>query len=97
MPISNPVLTINITEAPQAPPIVLLENRDPDIAPISDRLFWLNTVSDRLWVAKGVASVSDWVQVGGSGGSADIATILSAIVVGDGAVLTDGSNVIFED
>ncbi len=97
MPISNPLLTINVAEAP--PPMAVLQPRDPDITPNTVGTFWLNTISDRLFVAKATNSQTDWaiVTADGGSGSADIATILGAIVVANGSVLTDGTNVIFED
>ena len=93
MPISNPMLTINVAEAP--PPSAILHPKDPDIAPDAIGTFWLNTLSDRLWVAKATNKVTDWAQVSADGGN--IEAILGAIVVANGAVVTDGSNVIFED
>lgn len=97
MPISNPIITINVAEAP--PPMAVLEPRDPNITPEVEGTFWLNTISDRLWVAKGTNSIADWAQVSADGGNdgGNIEAILGAIVVANGAVVTDGSNVIFED
>jgi hypothetical protein len=96
MPISNPIITINVAESP--PPLTILQTRDPDITPEVAGSFWLNTTSDRLFIARAANAVTDWIPVrGGNIGGDDIATILGAIVVGDGDVLTDGSNVIFED
>ena len=98
MPISNPI--VNLINNPPTPlPMVLVENTDPLFTPTRDRIFWLNSTSNRLWVSKAANSVNDWVQVGNTGntGGSDIATIVGAILVADNAVLTDGFNVIFED
>jgi hypothetical protein len=111
MPISNSLINFPVTEitkiteitqiieAPPPPPVVFLETTDPLVSPIRDRIFWLNTITNQMWIAKGIQSISDWVPFssGGSGGSgADLATILGAIVVENNAVLTDGKNVIYE-
>lgn len=92
MPISNPLLTIN-----PDPQNVLLEASDPIVAPESDRIFWLNTVSRKLWVAIATDSVSDWVAIGGDTPEIDAASILNKILVQDGQVLTTDDHVIFED
>ncbi len=113
MPISNPIVNlITNPTAPLPPPVVLLETADPIAAPISDRIFWLNIATRKLWLAVATNSVSDWVAIGGdSSGVADwstiankpdtfpvdIANILNKILVQNGQVLTTDDNIIFED
>jgi hypothetical protein len=92
MPISNPVLTIK-----PDPPNVLVRATDPIAAPESDRVFWLNTVSRKLWVAIATNSPADWVAIGADMPVIDAATILNKILVQDGQVLTTDDHVIFED
>jgi hypothetical protein len=92
MPISNPLLTINPDR-----PNVLIEESDPISAPVDDRVFWLNTVSRKLWVAIATNSPSDWIAIGGDTPEIDVASILNKILVQDGQVLTTDDHVIFED
>lgn len=92
MPISNPLLTIN-----PDPPNVLVRETDPIAAPETDRVFWLNTVSKKLWVAIATNSPADWVAIASNPPVIDAATILNKILVQDGQVLTTDDHVIFED
>ncbi len=93
MPISNPLLTINSVR-----PNVLIEPFDPIASPENDRIFWLNTVTRKLWIAIGTNSPSDWIEIGGSSSEpVDAASILNKILIQDGQVLTTDDHVIFED
>jgi hypothetical protein len=94
MPISNPLLTINSYGSS-----VLLEPSDPSTAPSSEKVFWLNTITNKLWIAVSTNSLSDWIAIGGSntGEPVDVASILNKILVQDGQVLTTDDHVIFED
>lgn len=86
MPISNPLVTIYESDSK-----ILIQPTDPIDPPTDRSIFWLNSISDRLWLSKGTQSVDDWVSLGG-----DIAQVLGAIVVENNAVLTDGKKVIWE-
>lgn len=94
MPISNPFLTINSYGSS-----VLLEPSDPVAAPYAEKVFWLNTVTNKLWMAIATNSLSDWIAVGGAADPVpvDAASILNKILVQNGQVLTTDDHVIFED
>lgn len=93
MAISNPLLTINSYGSS-----VFLESSDPISAPIAEKVFWLNTISKKLWIAIATNSPSDWIAIGGSNSEpVDVASILNKILVQDGQVLTTDDHVIFED
>jgi len=94
MPISNPLLTINSYGSS-----VLLEPSDPVATPIDEKVFWLNTLTNKLWMAIATNSIADWIAIGGvpEPVPVDIAGILNKILVQDGQVLTTDDHVIFED
>lgn len=88
MPISNPL---------NSPPNLLIEPSDPIATPDRDRVFWLNSLSRKLWIAIATNSPADWVAIGADMPVIDAATILNKILVQDGQVLTTDDHVIFED
>lgn len=99
MPISNPIVNL-ITNPPAPPPlpVMLVQSTDPLIAPERDRIFWLNTTTNKLWVAIATNSPSDWRAIASDAtGEIDVASILNKILVQDGQVLTTDDHVIFED
>lgn len=88
MPISNPL---------HSPQNLLIEPSDPIATPDRDRIFWLNALTKKLWIAIATNSPADWVAIGADMPVIDAATILNKILVQDGQVLTTEDHVIFED
>ncbi|WP_434686906.1 hypothetical protein [Pseudanabaena minima] len=96
MPISNPI--VNLITNPPPLPVVLVQSTDPLVVPERDRVFWLNTTTNKLWVAIATNSPSDWRAIASDqAGAIDVATILNKILVQDGQVLTTDDHVIFQD
>ncbi len=87
MPISNPI-TITTTATPPT-----ISTADPNAPPAQVGLFWLNTTTRQLYLSTGTAEASNWVAIAQQ---TDITALLSRIVVANGAVITDGENVVYQ-
>lgn len=92
MPISNPLLIIQTIGA-IAPTVA---TTDPTAPPSAIALQWFNSVSKDLFLSVGTATVADWAKVTAQPQPLDVAALFGRIVVANGAVVTDGENVVFE-
>ncbi len=88
MPISNPIATTTTTATPPT-----ISTADPNAPPAQVGLFWLNTTTRQLYLSTGTAEASNWVAIAQQ---TDITALLSRIVVANGAVITDGENVVYQ-
>ncbi|CAN1211909.1 hypothetical protein TUMEXPCC7403_17015 [Tumidithrix helvetica PCC 7403] len=96
MPIKNPLNNTPIELLPvNEQPTIVVITHDPDTAPSMVGLMWFNPSSRRLWISKGVLSVNDWSEIRIDAESIDLA-IFDNILVANGDVVTDGTNVILK-